>query len=61
MSDDDPIRYCRCCGVELESAPAKLLGVCVTCVQHGGRQIPLPKPPGYSFNPWTDEPRRREP
>lgn len=50
MEPDDG-RYCRCCGIELVSGPAKVLGVCVTCVQFGGRQIPLPPVPGYGFNP----------
>jgi len=63
VDDDAPEegRHCRCCGVELVSAPAKVLGVCVTCVQFGGRQIPLPPPPGYGFNPMDTTERRREP
>jgi hypothetical protein len=59
--EEEAGRHCRCCGVLLESAAAKLLGVCVSCVQSGGRSIPLPPPPGYGFNPWTEERASREP
>jgi hypothetical protein len=60
MPDDDEGRHCRCCGVELVSAPARLLGVCITCVQFGGRQIPLPPVPGYGFNPTEATPRNAD-